>query len=98
MLHLCIATATSAAIEIRPSCPPIDRILSFVRARRRGYLTATLADDSALVTDFGANPQLIAKPVTPGSAADLVPHRATFALFTISRSRSSAACLFRQMM
>ncbi|MFC8095750.1 hypothetical protein [Streptomyces sp. NPDC057301] len=28
----------------------------------------------------------------------LVPHQATFALSTTSRSRSSAACLFRQMM
>jgi hypothetical protein len=28
----------------------------------------------------------------------LVPHQATFALSTISHSRSSAACLFRQMM
>lgn len=71
VLHLCTATATSKAIEIRPSCPPIDRLPSFVRARRRVYLTATLADDSALVTDFGADPALVAKPVTPGSAADL---------------------------
>ncbi|MEV3972753.1 DEAD/DEAH box helicase family protein [Streptomyces sp. NPDC050698] len=71
VLHLCTATATSSAVEIRPSCPPIDRIPSFVRARRRVYLTATLADDSALVTDFGADPKLVAKPVTPGSAADL---------------------------
>ncbi|MEU1661544.1 DEAD/DEAH box helicase family protein [Streptomyces griseofuscus] len=71
VLHLCTATATSAAVEIRPSCTPIDRIPSFVRARRRVYLTATLADDSALVTDFGADPALVAKPVTPGSAADL---------------------------
>ncbi|MCX4993708.1 DEAD/DEAH box helicase family protein [Streptomyces sp. NBC_00568] len=71
VLYLCTATATSSAIEIRPSCPPIDRIPSFVHARRRVYLTATLADDSALVTDFGADPTLVAKPVTPGSAADL---------------------------
>ncbi|MGJ3557991.1 DEAD/DEAH box helicase [Streptomyces sp. INA 01156] len=71
VLHLCTATATATAIEIRPSCPPIDRITSFVRAHRRVYLTATLADDSALVTDFGANPKLVAQPVTPGSAADL---------------------------
>ncbi|MDX3696439.1 hypothetical protein PV726_40325 [Streptomyces europaeiscabiei] len=28
----------------------------------------------------------------------LVPHQATFALFTTSRRRSSEACLFRQMM
>ncbi|MFB7650190.1 hypothetical protein ACFC0S_32900 [Streptomyces sp. NPDC056084] len=59
VLHLCTATATSSVIEIRPS---------FVRVRRRVYLTATLADDSALVTDFGADPALVAKPVTPGSA------------------------------
>ncbi|MGY1583249.1 DEAD/DEAH box helicase [Streptomyces sp. MN13] len=71
VLHLCTATATSRAIEIRPSCTPIDRIPSFVNARRRVYLTATLADDSALVTDFGADPDLVARPVTPGSAADL---------------------------
>ncbi|WP_405763938.1 DEAD/DEAH box helicase family protein [Streptomyces sp. NBC_00080] len=71
VLYLCTATATSSAIEIRPSCPPIDRIPSFVRARRRVYLTATLADDSALVTDFGADPALVARPVTPGSASDL---------------------------
>jgi hypothetical protein len=71
VMHLCTATAMSAAIEIKPSCPPIDRIPSFVRARRRVYLTATLADDSALVTDFGADPALVAKPVTPGSATDL---------------------------
>ncbi|MCX5450277.1 DEAD/DEAH box helicase family protein [Streptomyces nigrescens] len=71
VLHLCTATATSKAIEIRPSCTPIDRIPSFVRARRRVYLTATLADDSALVTDFGADAALVAEPVTPGSASDL---------------------------
>jgi hypothetical protein len=71
VLHLCTATATSTAVEIRPSCTPINRVPSFVRARRRVYLTATLADDSALITDFDADPTLVAKPVTPGSASDL---------------------------
>ncbi|MFD3590042.1 DEAD/DEAH box helicase [Streptomyces sp. NPDC058683] len=71
VLHLCTVTATTKAVEIRPSCPPIDRIPSFVRARRRVYLTATLSDDSALVTDLDADPALVARPVTPGSAADL---------------------------
>ncbi|GGU11501.1 DEAD/DEAH box helicase family protein [Streptomyces lateritius] len=70
-LHLCLATATARGVEIRPSCPPIDRVPSFVGARRRVYLTATLADDSALVTDFLADPGLVARPVTPGSASDL---------------------------
>lgn len=40
--------------------------------------------------------------LSDGSAAlkdsVLVPYQATFALFTTSRRRSSAACLFRQMM
>ncbi len=35
---------------------------------------------------------------TFGPTASLVPYQATFALLTISRNRSSAACLFRQMM
>jgi hypothetical protein len=33
--------------------------------------TATLSDDSALVTDLDADPSLVGRPVTPGSAADL---------------------------
>jgi len=35
------------------------------------YLTATLTDDSILVTDLDANPELLVHPVTPGSASDL---------------------------
>jgi hypothetical protein len=71
ILHLCAATVTSRALEIRPPCPPINMIPAFARARRHVYLTATLADDSILVTDLDANPGLLARPVTPGSAADL---------------------------
>jgi hypothetical protein len=70
-LHVSAATVTSAAVEIRPPCPPINRIPAFHNARRRIYLTATLADDSVLVTDLDANPDLVARPVTPGRAADL---------------------------
>lgn len=66
-----VATITSTAIEVRPPCPPINRIPAFNSARRRVYLTATLADDSVLVTDLDADPKLVAKPVTPGRAADL---------------------------
>lgn len=66
-----VATVSSAAIEIRPSCLPINRIPAFDSARRRVYLTATLADDSVLVTDLDADPASVAKPITPGRAADL---------------------------
>ncbi|MGQ5593948.1 DEAD/DEAH box helicase [Streptomyces sp. ESR1.13] len=70
-LQLCAATVTSKGLEIRPPCPPIGMIPAFARARRRVYLTATLADDSILVTDLDADPRLVAHPVTPGSASDL---------------------------
>jgi hypothetical protein len=46
-------------------------IPAFARAARRVYLTATLSDDSVLVTDLDADPQLVARPVTPGRASDL---------------------------
>ncbi|MEU6572589.1 helicase C-terminal domain-containing protein [Streptomyces sp. NPDC046805] len=71
VLHLCTATVTSRALEIRPPCPPISKIPAFNRAKRRVYLTATLADDSTLVTDLDADPTLVSRPITPGSAADL---------------------------
>lgn len=71
VLQLCTATVTSRGVELRPPCPPIDMIPAFAHARRRVYLTATLSDDSVLVTDLDADPALIASPVTPGSASDL---------------------------
>lgn len=71
MIKLCSATVTSRGIEIRPPAPPIQLIPAFARAKRRVYLTATLADDSILVTNFDADPSLLTKPVTPNSAADL---------------------------
>ncbi|ODU05876.1 MAG: DEAD/DEAH box helicase [Pseudonocardia sp. SCN 72-86] len=71
VLHLCTATMTSRGVEIRPPCSPIHMLPSFVHARRRVYLTATLADDSILVTALDAAPAPLARAVTPGSAADL---------------------------
>ena len=56
VLPLCAATVTSRGLEIRPPCPPINMIPAFASARRSVYLTATLADDSILVTDLDADP------------------------------------------
>lgn len=58
-------------MEISLRCLPIDVIPSFSSAKRRIYMTATLADNSVLVTDFQADPKLIARPVTPSTADDL---------------------------
>jgi hypothetical protein len=70
-LSLCTAMLSSRGVEIRPPCPPIGKIPSFVNAKRRVYLTATLSDDSVLVTNLKAAPKNLASVVTPGSAADL---------------------------
>lgn len=71
VLHLCDAAISYGEIEIKPPCPPIDRIPSLAAAKRRIYLTATLADDSVLVTHFAAAPTTIATPITPQTADDL---------------------------
>lgn len=70
-LELCQAAVTSAGIEIKPQCPPIQKFPSFAEAQRRVYLTATLAEDSILITHFDADPVSVAEPVVPASATDL---------------------------
>ncbi len=71
MLPWCQATIGAQTIEITPLCPPIEKLPSFAEAERRVYLTATLADDSVLVTHFNADAQSVAASIVPDSAADL---------------------------
>ncbi|HEV8274928.1 MAG TPA: hypothetical protein VGQ26_04425 [Streptosporangiaceae bacterium] len=71
MLPICQAVFTAEAVEIKPPLPPVGLISSFTSAQRRVYLTATLADDSVLVTHFDAAPAAAERPITPVSAADL---------------------------
>lgn len=49
----------------------IEKLPSFHEADRRIYLTATLADDSVLVTHFDADPASVGNSIVPESAADL---------------------------
>ena len=65
------ATISAEMIEITPLCPPIEKLPSFADAERRIYLTATLADDSVLVTHFNADAQTVSASIVPDSAADL---------------------------
>lgn len=71
VLHLCRAVFTGSAVTITPPCPPIRHVTGFAEARHRLYLTATLADDSVLVTDFAADPESVTKPITPATAGDI---------------------------
>ncbi|MCZ0914939.1 DEAD/DEAH box helicase family protein [Gordonia amicalis] len=62
---------TSKAITITPPCPPVGHVTSFATAKRRVYLSATLSDDSVLVTEFGADPASVADPILPTTSGDI---------------------------
>lgn len=68
---IAIATITGESLDIRLPAPAIHKIPSFTRAKRRIYLTATLADDAILSLDLDATPELIKSAVTPGRASDI---------------------------
>lgn len=62
---------TGEQLTITPLCSPVSQITNFHTAKHRVYLTATLADDSVLVTDFGAEPASVSTPITPATAGDI---------------------------
>ena len=55
-------------LEIEPPFPVTDMITSFRRAERRIYLTATLFDDSEILTHFSAKSDSISRSITPSSS------------------------------
>lgn len=71
VLPQCRAVVSAEAIEIAPDHLPIHVLPGFTNATRRLYLTATLADDGILVKDFNADPDTIARPITPANAGDI---------------------------
>lgn len=70
-LHICEATLTGSGLEISPPLPPVQKFPSFADAERRIYMTATLANDAALVTHFGADASTVGEAIVPDSASDL---------------------------
>ena len=71
VLSLCRIVFTRYALTIVPPCPPIGRVHSFAEAQRRVFLTATLANDSSLITDFDAAPEFVTEPIQPLTAGDI---------------------------
>jgi hypothetical protein len=67
----CRAVFTGDALEIAAPNVNSDVIVGFRNAARRVYLTATLADDGVLISDFGADAELVADPITPANAGDI---------------------------
>ena len=58
-------------MEIEPYYPATDLVRAFSKAKRRIYMTATLADDSVLVTHFGAASENLAPPIVPTSSQSM---------------------------
>lgn len=71
VLELCRCIIGSQGLEIEPDCPPTDLVMAFSRAKRRIYMTAMLADDSVLVTHFGADPNKLSDPIVPTSTQSI---------------------------
>lgn len=67
VLQQCRCFIGGRHLEIEPFFPPTDIIQSFRRSKRRIYMTATLSDDTPIVTHFGADPSSLGKPIVPSS-------------------------------
>lgn len=70
-LELCDVAFSVNEIEIRLPYPDLTMVPSFENAKRRIYMTATLSDDSVLVTHMGASIDCVSNPIIPDSAGDM---------------------------
>ena len=70
-IPLCTCLFGGGTLEIAPHFIPIERIPSFFAAQRRIYMTATLADDTILVSHFRADPAEVVKPIRPKGGGDI---------------------------
>lgn len=71
VMSWCSCCFSGRQLEIAPRCLPIEQIPSFARAKRRVYMTATLADDGILISHLGADPAAVADPIRPKGAGEI---------------------------
>ena len=71
VIDLCQCVLSAKRLEFAPRCIPIDIIPALSSARRKVYMTATLANDGILVTHVKARPEAISKPIKPKGAGDM---------------------------
>lgn len=69
--NICNCCISAASIEISPKAFDLSKITSFENARRRIYMSATLADDSVFVSTIGLKREDITKVITPEKANDI---------------------------
>ena len=70
-LPLCNCMVSAKCVEITPPCVPIHKIRSFVRAKRKIFMSATLLDDSAFVTALDIKPEKVDCVISPEKANDI---------------------------
>jgi hypothetical protein len=71
VLQFCQSAFGGGRLEIAPRFIPIDNIPAFRGAKRRIYMTATLADDGILVSHFQADAAEVADPIRPRGGGDI---------------------------
>lgn len=70
-LQLCRCVIGEGRVEISLRTIPISVIPAFANAERRIVMSATLADDSVLVSHFDWSPDALKNPITPKTANDI---------------------------
>jgi replicative superfamily II helicase len=59
----------STDVMITPMLPPVDMVPTFGDAKHRVFMSATIADDSALIRTFDADADAVRIPIAPASLA-----------------------------
>jgi replicative superfamily II helicase len=70
-LHLCHALVSRKEFSITPVLPLVNAFPTFFDSPRRIYMSATIADDSDIVSTFDANPDLVQSAITSRSLAGI---------------------------
>lgn len=70
-LKLSRCVVSSSKIEISPHCIPINSIPSIEYAKRKIFMTATLADDSVLASHFGITDPQAYEAICPDTYGDV---------------------------
>lgn len=68
-LGVCHCLFSKSRVSITPIFPLVDMLPTFVNAKRRIYMSATIADDSEIVRTFDASREGVSKPITSTSLA-----------------------------
>ena len=71
LLAFCNCVFSYKGVEIEPYAIPIHKISSFCNATRRIFMSATLCDDSQLVSTFDINVSDTSEAITPKQANDI---------------------------